>query len=113
MQTQKTLSYKQKSEATFIVPTIIDLKNIWFRLFCCCKTKDYKHFMLKTQHTKPEIINNLDLVKFIQRLRMHGVALKMLMDKDVLQVSGWWGFKRDVRYAGGTMAGFDQTDQEE
>jgi hypothetical protein len=58
-----------------------------------------------TQHAKPEIIRNMDVVKFLQRLRMHGVALKMLMNRDIMQVSGWFGYKRDLSYAGGEMAG--------
>jgi hypothetical protein len=36
---------------------------------------------------------------------MHGVALKMLMNRDIMQVSGWFGYKRDLSYAGGEMAG--------
>jgi hypothetical protein len=36
---------------------------------------------------------------------MHGVALKMIMSKDVKDFSGWYGYKRDIKYAGGMMAG--------
>ena len=50
-------------------------------------------------------MNNLDLVKFMQRMRMHGVALRLLMSSDVERVSGWFGYKRDIKYAGGPMAG--------
>jgi hypothetical protein len=95
------------------VPKLIDLKTVWFKFFCCCKTNEYKAFVQTTQHAKPEIIKNLDIVKFIQRLRMHGVALKMLMNKDVRSVSGWFGYKRDLSYAGGEMAGTNARNQEE
>ena len=44
---------------------------------------------------------------------MHGVALKMLMNKDVRAVSGWFGYKRDLSYAGGIMAGTDAKNQDE
>jgi hypothetical protein len=27
------------------VPKLIDLKTVWFKFFCCCKTKEYKAFM--------------------------------------------------------------------
>ena len=43
---------------------------------------------------------------------MHGVALKMLMTTDIMLVSGWFGYKRDITYAGGKMAGVDANDQE-
>jgi hypothetical protein len=57
--------------------------------------------MRKTKDVKGEIVRNMDIVKFVQRLRMHGVALKMIMSKDVQDVSGWFGYKRDIKYAGG------------
>jgi hypothetical protein len=44
---------------------------------------------------------------------MHGVALKMLMNKDVMAVSGWFGYKRDLSYAGGAMAGTNAQNQEQ
>jgi hypothetical protein len=61
--------------------------------------------MRKTKDVKGEIVKNMDIIKFVQRLRMHGVALKMIMSKDVKDVSGWFGYKRDIKYAGGVMAG--------
>ena len=36
---------------------------------------------------------------------MHGIALRLLMNQDMEKVSGWFGYKRDVSYAGGKMAG--------
>jgi hypothetical protein len=44
---------------------------------------------------------------------MHGVALKMIMSKDVKDVSGWFGYKRDIKYAGGKMAGEDAENQDQ
>jgi hypothetical protein len=38
-------------------------------------------------------------------MRMHGVALKMMMSKDVQKVSAEFGFKRHVKYAGAQRAG--------
>ena len=32
-------------------------------------------------------------------MRMHGIALRMLMSNDVRQVCGWLGYKRGVQYA--------------
>jgi hypothetical protein len=118
---QSSRSYKTKKEFLFKVPNLVDLKSILFTYVCCClkkdlcciKTKEYRTFMHQTKDIKGEIIQNLDLVKFIQRLRMHGVALKMIMDKDVKDVSGWFGYKRDIKYAGGKMAGINQENQEQ
>jgi hypothetical protein len=94
---------------------LIDLKSAYYEFICCwlckcCKSKEYRNFVKTTQHAKPEIVKNLDLVKFIQRLRMHGVALKMLMNKDIMAVSGWFGYRRDLSYAGGDMAGTSAKD---
>jgi hypothetical protein len=44
---------------------------------------------------------------------MHGVALKMIMSKDVKDFSGWYGYKRDIKYAGGMMAGEEAQNPEE
>ena len=59
----------------------------------------WPHSRKNTQHTFPEIRYNLDIVRFIQRMRMHGVALRMMMNEDVMKVSGWFGYKRHIKYA--------------
>ena len=87
------------------MPTCVDMKSIFFKYCCCCKTKEYTKFLEQTKYCKGEIVSNLDLVKSMQRMRMHGLALRLLMNHDVEKVSGWFGYKRDISYAGGEMAG--------
>ena len=66
--------------------------------------------MSKIQNVKNELKGNLDIVKFIQAKRMHAVALKLIMNKDVKEVSSWFGYKRDIKYTQGEKAAFTTTD---
>ena len=60
--------------------------------------------MSKTQNVKKELVNNMDIVKYIQSKRMHTVALKCIMNKDIKEVSSWFGYKRDIKYTMGDIA---------
>ena len=83
----------QKSE--LVVPSCMNVRPF----FCgCCPSKEYKKFRHQSANTKEEIIANLDVVKLIQRTRMHGIALRLLMTPDIATISSHLGFKRDIWY---------------
>ena len=58
-----------------------------FSIFCCggdsnIGSEEYNDFHDKIKNTWPEIRNNLDVVQQIQRMRMHGYAMSMLLNKN-------------------------------
>jgi hypothetical protein len=56
----------------------------------------------KIKYVRPEIEKDLDLVRYIQRIRMHGLALRLLMNEDHKRISGWLGYRRDIEHINDT-----------
>ena len=67
---------------------------------CCCKTKAYRDYKKMTEKVQNDLEKSLDLVTHIKRMRMHGIALGILMSKDLKRVSGLYGEKRNVHHMG-------------
>ena len=65
-------------------PKYIDLEYLRFFLcYCCCKEKNlrFKKLHQLVGHASTEISNELDIVRFVRRLRSYGIALYYLSTK--------------------------------
>ena len=49
--------------------------------FFCCRDKNFKKYNLILKKAEKDIVFDMDIVQIIRRLRMHGLALTMLTNK--------------------------------
>jgi hypothetical protein len=77
--------YKQgtgKSERDILIPKCLECHYFMNTFIICCrKRKWFVEYEKQINNAKFDINRNLDLVSFLKRLRMHGVALTILFDK--------------------------------
>jgi len=46
----------------------------------------------------------MDIVRYIRNMRMHGLALRLLMNNEQKTLSGWLGYQRDLTYVNDDFA---------
>jgi len=52
-------------------------------MICCCKRKSYKKYMKTLEKAATDVDRTMDLVRFLRRVRMHGIILTILAPKPV------------------------------
>jgi hypothetical protein len=50
-------------------------------VLCCCKRAWYKEYNRVIGITKADVDKNVDILVFLRRFRMHGIALTLLLGK--------------------------------
>lgn len=50
------------------------------KIFCCCSSPWYDEYEQKLKIVNDDLTHNLDIIKFMQRLRLHGFALTTTFD---------------------------------
>jgi len=95
----------RKGRGEIKLPSFLSVRILfsWCCGGCCCKRGCRRmwlggDFDLQTRGLKEEVDYSLDIARYIRRIRMHGLALMLLMDDEHTKVSGMLGEKRDVKF---------------
>jgi len=73
--------FKTKKQTIIPVPEHLEAKFAWNSVFCCYKLPELATYNKKLEYVETYMDKQLDLIHFIRRLRMHGIALTSLLDR--------------------------------
>jgi hypothetical protein len=63
---------------------------------CCCKSKWYKEYDSAISFVDEDMKRNMDLLNFLRRIRMHGLALTSLFEKPLREITAGRAEKKDL-----------------
>jgi hypothetical protein len=76
-------NYKTKIEGHQIIPIpeYLELKFILFKCCFCFRSAKFKHYMETMDEVGEDLQTHMDLITFMRRIRMHGFALTVMLNK--------------------------------
>jgi len=70
------------AEMPLSIPPYFEWQMIYNQIFrCACKTRWYTNYHDSLETVKTDLNRNLDILTLLRRLKMHGLALSVLLDK--------------------------------
>jgi hypothetical protein len=73
---------KRESEDYIPIPSYLDWNQLWFSVISCCPAKWYVDYKDALNVVHYDLEKSLDILTMLRRLRMHGMALSMLVEKE-------------------------------
>jgi hypothetical protein len=93
----------RRNNSAIEIPECFDwhhLKTLLTSCCCCsrCVPKSVREYERKIEGIDDDLDRSLDIISYVKKLRMHGLALSVLLSHTEREVSGFLCDKRDVKH---------------